>query len=236
MAKIYKKEAPEAPKPKGSKVFYALAILCALVGLVLPVAFGVAAVLAVIGIALAPGNRSLHNISRAGQAGENATADFIAQFPDSYSGFQNLKVTYEGKQSEIDMVVVGPTGVYIIETKNHNGHIRGSFESHDWMQYKVGRAGGQYSKEFYSPVKQVGTHVYRLAHYLRLRGAQVHVDAMVFFTNPAATVEVYGTPGNIPVYAGQTGAELIAKQIIGGKPVLSPQTVESVCRLLEQCL
>ena len=29
MAKIYKKEAPESPKPKGSKVFYVLAILCA---------------------------------------------------------------------------------------------------------------------------------------------------------------------------------------------------------------
>ena len=244
MAKIYKKETPDAPKPKAGVGFFLLAAICAALGVCLLgslfvvafFCFGVAVVLLIIGASCGSFAFGQENIRRAGQLGETATADFIAQFPDSFSGFQNLKVTYDGKTSEMDMVVVGPTGVFIIEAKNHNGHIQGSFESHDWMQYKTGRAGGQYSKSFYSPVKQVGTHVYRLAHYLRSNGQNVHVDAMVFFTNPAATVEVFGTPGNIPVYAGQTGANLIARQIISGKPVLTPQGVENICRLLQKNL
>ena len=144
MAKIYKKEAPKSPEPKSGAVFYVLAILCAVAGAVLPVFFGVAAVFMIIGVTRG-GSFGPDRAERAGLAGEVATANFIAKFPDSFSGFQNLNVTYEGKKSELDMVVVGPTGVYIIETKNHNGHIQGNFESHDWVQFKTGRAGGQYS-------------------------------------------------------------------------------------------
>lgn len=171
----------------------------------------------------------------AGIAGEAATANLIAQLPEGWYGIQNPVVVYQGKQSEMDMVAVGPGGVYIIETKHHNGRIVGQFDGHDWVQYKTGRRGGSYQKQFYSPVKQVGTHVYRLAHFLRQNGCQVHVTGMVFFTNPQATVEVYGTAGDIPVFAGQTGATLMTRQMMSGQ-ALSPKTVKQVCDLLKQCI
>lgn len=244
MAQIYKKETPEKPKPKGGAILFLLAAVCAAAGVILLAqmfavavfCFCVAAVLLIIGASYGSFSFDQRNIELSGQLGEEATAGFIAKFPDSYRGFQNLHVTWEGKTSELDMVVVGPTGVFVIETKNHNGLIQGNLEDHDWVQFKTGRAGGQYSKTFYSPVKQVGTHVYRLAHYLRSNGQNVHVDAMVFFTNPDATVQVYGTPGKIPVYAGQPGANLIAQQILSAKPALSPQTVDNICRRLQKCL
>ncbi len=171
----------------------------------------------------------------AGIAGETATANLIAQLPDGWYGIQNPVVAYQGKQSEMDMVAVGPGGVFIIECKHHNGRIVGRFDSHDWVQYKTGRAGGSYQKQFYSPVKQVGTHVYRLAHFLRQNGCQVHVTGMVFFTNPQAVVEVYGNPGDIPVFAGQTGATRMTRQMMSGQ-VLSPREVRQICDLLKKCI
>jgi len=189
-----------------------------------------AAVFFVIGVTSGQENR----IVQTGIDGETATANLIRQLPEGYFGFQNVTVSYQGKSSELDMVVVGRTGVFIIETKNHNGTIQGSFQEPQWIQYKTGRRGGSYSKELYNPVKQVGTHVYRLAHYLRDQGCNVHVDAMVFFTNPQATVQVYGTPGNIAVYAGQTGAELIFRQILSGNAELQPAVIRRVCQLLDQ--
>ena len=168
-----------------------------------------------------------------GLEGEDITADIIAKLPDGYYGFQNVTVVYDGKKSELDMVVAGPTGVFIVETKNRNGDIRGNFDDRTWTQYKVGRGGTPYSNDFYSPVKQVGTHIYRLSHFLRERGVKVHIDGAVYFSNPEADVRIGGRMGNIPVFAcaDNGGAELI-RYIISGNGQLDNDTIGKVCRLL----
>lgn len=242
MAQIIKKDPPSVPPRKKAPVLLILAaisVIAAIVGIVsenttlMVVGIIGAVVCFIFGVS---GSFALFNpqaqIQQAGEMGEAATAHLIAQLPAGYFGFQNIRVTYQGNTSELDMVVVGRTGVFIIETKNHNGNIQGNFDQHQWIQYKTGRQGGQYSKEFYNPVKQVGTHTYRLAHYLRDRGCNVHVDSMVFFTNPTASIQVYGTPGRIPVYAGQQGAELIFRQILSGNANLTPNQIHQICNLL----
>lgn len=242
MAKIIKKTAPKPKAEKKIPIWPLLAFLCAIFAGYSYIndneSYMLIGLCAVCFCVICSGLSWLSNtsdrmqIERAGEIGETATAYLISQLPEGYFGFQNLNVSYQGKSSEIDMVVVGRTGVFIIETKNLNGNIQGEFDSHQWIQYKIGRRGGQYSKNFYSPVKQVGTHTYRLAHFLRDRGCNVHVDAMVFFTNPNASVQVYGTPGKIPVYAGQTGAELIFKQILSGNANLTQNQINQICNLL----
>lgn len=172
---------------------------------------------------------------RTGIDGENATAALISGLPDSYFGFQNLTVRHQGRESELDMVVVGPTGIYVIETKSHNGNIRGSYEGTQWTQYKTGRRGGTYAKTLYNPVKQVGTHVYRLANYLRDRGCKVHVDAAVLFVNPQTGVQLTGKPGETAVYAGKTGAQRMLRQIRSAPKTLTPQLISKICQTLSQC-
>ena len=245
MAQIIKKNSPPPPKKKKTPVWFLLAAICVIIAVVAILSdnfslIGIAMVGATVFFAVGVSTglsifSSQKQIERAGEIGENATAGLISQLPNGFYGFQNAKVTYQGKSSEIDMVVVGPTGVFIIETKNHNGNIQGYFDQQQWVQYKTGRRGGSYSKEFYNPVKQVGTHTYRLAHYLRDRGQNVHVDSMVFFTNPTALVQVYGTPGDIPVYAGQRGADLIFNQILSGTANLTPDKIQHICTLLDHC-
>ena len=132
-------------------------------------------------------------ILQSGLEGEEMTADIISAFPDSFYGFQNVKITYEGKTSEIDMIVVGPTGVFIIETKNMTGTIIGDYEDQEWVHKKQVNGVTQ-SKKFYSPVKQVGTHVYRLANYLKDNGCSVYVASLVFFENKDADVQISGMP------------------------------------------
>lgn len=248
MAQIFKKEshldrqyAQAGKKKKMNPLWLIPGVALVVIGFlaVLPVLTGIGVAWLLICLPLlakslfASGDRAALG---AGIAGETATANLIAQLPEGWFGIQNPVVSYQGKTSEMDMVAVGPGGVFIIETKHHNGRIVGRFDQHDWVQYKTGRRGGSYQKELYSPVKQVGTHVYRLAHYLRERGCQVHVTGMVFFTNPQASVEVYGNPGDIPVFAGQTGATLMTRQMVAGGQSLSPKTVWQVCELLKKCI
>lgn len=244
MAQIIKK--PEPPQKKGPSVSVGQLIsgvLLLLVAVILAIAFHpfLAIIPGIIGVilflsAFITGGMQNTAIRRVGEVGEDATAHLISQLPQGYYGFRNVYVTYDGKQSEIDMVVVGKTGVFIIETKHLNGYVVGNYESHDWILHKIGRRGGSYSKEFYSPVKQVGTHVYRLANFMRSQGVNVRVEAMVFFTNPNTNVTVSGVPGRIPVYTGQPGATSLVHNIMGGQANLTPQQIASVCNLLNRCL
>lgn len=170
-------------------------------------------------------------VIKRGIEGEDAAAEVISTLPENYFGFQNVVVTLDGKDSELDLVVVGKTGVYIIETKNRNGHIKGSYSGQRWVQHKVGRGGNPYSNEFYSPVKQVATHIFRLAHYLRSNGIRVHIDGVVYFSHPDTKVEISGKQGEIPVI---TAEKDLKKHIMSGNTPLSQEDIIKICDLLKQ--
>ncbi len=169
-------------------------------------------------------------VIKAGIEGENATADIIATLPDGYFGFLNTVVTCDGKKSELDAVVVGPSGIFIIETKNRKGYIRGSHTADKWTQIKIGRGGSEYVNEFYSPVKQVGTHIFRLAHFLRRNGVPVHISGIVYFSG-ADKVELSGKEGGIPVI---TNEKQLKKYILKGNEDLKPTLISKICSLLSQ--
>ena len=76
-----------------------------------------------------------------GMNGERIATKVLAALPDGYTVFQNLIVIYNNKESEIDNIVVGRRGVFIVEVKNHNGHIAGDLNAIYWTQHKVGRGG-----------------------------------------------------------------------------------------------
>lgn len=174
-------------------------------------------------------------IRQSGQDGEDFTAEILAKLSKNYNIFRNVSVCYDGETSELDIVVVGNAGVFIVENKNHRGIITGDFDDRYWRQDKVGRGGNAYSKDFYSPVKQVGTHVYRLANYLRDNYVNVHIDGIVFFSNPEAKVMVHGNQKDIPVFSERDNGEAgLLSYIKNGHGGLHKNTIDQICRLLEQ--
>lgn len=174
-----------------------------------------------------------YDILRAGLEGENVAVKRISEcLPKNYYIFQNVKVSYEGKTSEIDMVVVGKTGVYIIEVKNHKGTIVGRPDAQYWEQRKLGD-GTLQTKEFYSPIKQVGTHVYRLAKHLRENGIRVHVDSIVYFSNQEADLRIAKEYTETPVFAEcDNGGEELVLYIMGREQVLSNEMINKIYRFL----
>lgn len=169
-----------------------------------------------------------------GLAGEAATAEIFSALPStSYCGFQNLTISYEGKQSELDTVIVGPTGVFIVETKNMGGTIVGNYDNPQWVQKKVGQQGTPYQKNFYSPIKQVGTHTYRLAGFLRENGINVHVNNMVYFSNPDAVVQLLGEKKNTPVYSALThGSNDLLLEVLDKEECIDEATLVKIINLL----
>lgn len=167
--------------------------------------------------------------------GERTATEILLKLPDGYTIFQNATIIYEGKTSEIDNIVVGRSGVFIVEVKNHNGNITGDYRDTYWTQYKVGRGGTPYSKEIYSPVKQVGTHIYRLANYLRDNGVNTYIEGIVYFTNKKCVVRITGNSSTIPVYTCFDGDEArLFRRILTGEHILSGKSINHICKLLNQ--
>ncbi len=132
-----------------------------------------------------------------GLSGETRALRLVKKLPPDYTVFSNVTLSYEGQESETDLIVVGTKGVFLIEVKNHNGTIIGKPEEKRWIQFKQTKHGGKYANPFYNPTKQVKTHVYRLSGLLKEAGYPYWIQGIVYFVNPTVEVKAYST--QIPV-------------------------------------
>lgn len=82
-----------------------------------------------------------------------------------------------GKTAQIDHIFFCPSGIYVIETKTYAGLILGSENSNEWMEIL---SNGRVRNQFYSPVKQNGTHLYVVSKIL---GKKYPVKGLVVFTS-----------------------------------------------------
>ena len=124
-------------------------------------------------------------IKEAGSKGEKAALSKLeANLPNGYHIFTNIQVH---ERMESDMVVVGPTGVFILEVKNYNGEIEGSETDKTWTLHKTGRRGGEYSKDLQNPLGQLRRNIYILSQYFKIKKCPVWVDGYVVFPNSDTT-------------------------------------------------
>lgn len=178
------------------------------------------------------------NIVKSGVDGESSALKALSDLPNYYTGVPNARVRYGGHQNEMDLVIVGPNGIFIVETKNHKGEILGSDADQRLIQVKTSRGGSTYEKEFYNPVKQVGTHVFTLAGYLRETEDEIWVQGIVYFSNPEATVKVTPDKGEVPIFAAsRNGAEKMLAYIQNyDSPMRRPLSQEAVERIANKLI
>ena len=119
---------------------------------------------------------------QAGRMGERiATAVISEVLREDDTLLTNVPVIYNGKQTELDNVIINSNGVFIIEVKNLRGVLSGDEESFDWIQTKSSSAGEFYQKKVKNPIGQVKRQIYILSKYLKKRGIDVWIEGYVFF-------------------------------------------------------
>lgn len=133
-------------------------------------------------------------IYRAGYVGEKKAGKLLSGLPRGYVKKHNIHITWNNHKSEIDYLIVGPTGVFIIEVKNMRGMIRGSEDGQNWTQNKMGKNGKMFQHAFYNPIKQVQTHAKRLAKKLNQAlkyDQKIWVQGMVLFVHNDVKIELH---------------------------------------------
>ena len=144
-------------------------------------------------------------ILKYGLEGEIATTTVLKRLPRSYYVCPDVTIKNGEHKAQMDHVVVGRNGVFVVETKNHKGIIYGDQTDHDLLQKKKTDSGSRYAKRFYSPIKQVTTHAYVLNKVLAESGYNLKAQGIVYFSNPSTKVKVYSE--EIPVFSAKRGGK-----------------------------
>jgi hypothetical protein len=115
----------------------------------------------------------------------------LAELPDHYIVFNNLEVpTENGGKRELDQVVLGRNGLFVVEVKHLRGEISGSDTDRNWQQVKRSQAGHAYTTAVRNPVSQVRSAAGVLHRYLATRGIDIRVQGIVVFTHPDVVLKV----------------------------------------------
>jgi len=118
------------------------------------------------------------------------------------------------KHAQIDHILVGPKGVFVIETKNYKGNVYGAREDKRWTKTRHSRY-----KTFYNPIKQSKTHSFKVAALLRTGGYGDFVSALVVFAGKPLELNV--AAGDFPILRiGQLKDYLLSQpdRLAAGKP------------------
>lgn len=151
-----------------------------------------------------------------GIKGENRTISIVEKLPDGYEAFTSIPVEYDNKKAELDIVVVGKNGIFIIEVKNHNGTIVGSYDDYNFTQHKVGQKGGEYTSSMNNPIKQVKKETWILSNILKSKQVNAWIQGVVFFSNPSTTVNIQ--TDHIPVFDAKSGVDDLIEYLIDYEP------------------
>lgn len=120
---------------------------------------------------------------RAGGLGEQyATRLILEVLNEGDALFTNVGVYAEGKETELDNVIVNSRGVFIIEVKNYSGALYGYEDDYDWLQTKHSSGGNFYQKTVKNPIRQVNRQVYIMSRFLKENDIDVWIEVYTFLT------------------------------------------------------
>ena len=152
--------------------------------------------------------RRTGRIAHSGAEGEAATLALLKQLPDDHVVFNQLKIPCPGSKTgwvEADFVVVSPTRVTVIETKNHRGFIEAVGNQRQWA---VQGLGGRVTT-MANPCAQVRRHAALLGTWLRhpggggerAGGVKAWVETAVYFAHPRSGFTHDTMPGGVALLA-----------------------------------
>lgn len=172
-------------------------------------------------------------IEVAGVHGELAVLDELERLPDEYV-ILNQVLLPDLRSSvgyrEIDYVVVGPNGVFVLEAKSYNGYLSGSEGDQEWTMLKIGSGGTPYTSSCRNPARQVRVYIRLLGEVLKARGARVWLNGLVVLAqdNNLSGISVQSV-GVVPISA-------MVEYLVGfrGQRVKDPAVVVAAIREISE--
>lgn len=151
-----------------------------------------------------------------------------------YKLFQNVHLKNNDIKAQLDFIIVGINGIFIVEVKNQRGVIIGNCESKYLTKIKKSKSGNEYKKKIYNPIKQVNTHIYKLSKILRNNGINSWIEGIVLFSNKDSNVKI--NSDKILIIQSENCDELIKFIKKNDKNVLSKSSIEKIVDIINDSI
>ena len=113
--------------------------------------------------------------------GEREVAEVLKKIK-GYKLLNDILIKNKDKTTQIDHVLIGKKGIFVIETKDFSGIIKGEEYSKEWTQVIKG-----YSNDFYNPIRQNYGHIKALENLIKRRNIFISI---IVFTNKSNIEEI----------------------------------------------
>lgn len=125
-----------------------------------------------------------------GQAGETRIYKVLERLDGQKAIIPNCYLPMkDGGTTEVDLILIHESGIYVIESKNYSGWIFGSEKQKYWTQSLPSRGKRTEKHQFYNPIWQNETHVRCLKNLLQ--DSKVPYYSYVVFGNDCEIKDLY---------------------------------------------
>lgn len=166
-----------------------------------------------------------------GKQGEYQLGQVLNQLYGYKKILYNLYIFKEdGSTTEIDALLIHPSGIYIFESKNYKGWIFGSENQQYWTQVLSGGRGKSYKHSFFNPVIQNKVHLKWLSYYLNQYTPNLY--SYIVFGNDCQLKEIHLNSDRHKVIQTWQVIGAIDRQACQSQVYLSPEQIDDLYRML----
>lgn len=170
----------------------------------------------------------------AGYRGEQSLAKVAKKVKGSQTILLNLPLTDRKRETEIDLLMITPSGILIVEAKNYSGRIIGDDTKDEWTQIKETRQGGTTRttmRHIKNPFRQTRRQRDILKSILDTNNMGAWVSEVVYFPNQRTKAEIKLSSGH-KIAVGED-ALLSLLQKYRGKSELSREECYKIVNFLK---
>lgn len=133
--------------------------------------------------------------------------------------------------TEIDLIGIHKTGIYVFESKNYGGWIFGNGNSKYWMQtFKTG-----HKNKFFNPIWQNNGHINALSYYLRDLDIDNSFKSIIVFGQSSTLKKISNIKENVIVFKRFFLKSKIKQCILNSNFILTEKQVYEIYKKIELC-
>lgn len=166
-------------------------------------------------------------VLQSGILGEKSGLELLSDLPDNFFIIPDITLVVGKKTAQIDYIIIGPTGIFIVEAKNHSGIICGNASARNLIKIK-----NQQKEEFYNPVYQVATHIRLLSELLSKHSEKTNIYGAVYFSNPKAVLDILTDNTAIKIFCAKENKKELLRYIKGPKNILNIKQIKQIKRII----
>lgn len=178
----------------------------------------------------ASGNNFWQTAFNKGNYGEFLTYFSLEKMEGNHKLLTNLYVPKEdGSTTEIDLLLISESGIFVFESKNYSGWIFGNEKYQKWTQTFPNKKKYQ----FFNPIWQNNGHISALKNVMKLENDALF-KSYIIFSERCTLKKITLQSENVKVIKRNSLIPNVKRDIAESPKILSPEQVQVIYKVLRR--